>query len=178
MKKNAKHWWEIFQRSPHKQKKPYILYYTFGKEKFSYYGKAEHTTNIWKHKLKHKNQSSPAHISSHLCGKDLGNCQFNPVEKKEKEQKSCSQEDVWPAHRQKANNQQNKNYNIHIWDWCSLHYTFSHLNSCYQMNNTLSLAGYHPTRYIYPNPNRNFLTIRRVNIQRVVALWFNFSFRF
>lgn len=82
MKKNAKHWWEIFQRSPHKQKKPYILYYTFGKEKFSYYGKAEHTANIWKHKLKHENQSSPAHISSHLCGKDLGNYQFNPVEKK------------------------------------------------------------------------------------------------
>lgn len=113
MKKNAKHWWETFQRSPHKQKKPYILYYTFGKEKFSYYKKAEHTANIWKHKLKHENQSSPAHISSHLFGKHLGNYQFNPVEKKEKEQKSYSQEDMWLAHRQKANNQQNKNY-IHI----------------------------------------------------------------
>lgn len=79
--------------------------------------------------------------------------------KKRKEKKSSSQEDIWPAYRQKTHNQQNKNHNIHIQDWCSLHLIFSHLNSCYQVHN-LSLAGYYPKRYIYPNPNRNFLTIR------------------
>lgn len=35
-----------------------ILYIIFGKEKFSYYGMAGHTANIWKHKLKHKNHKN------------------------------------------------------------------------------------------------------------------------
>lgn len=78
------HWWEIFQRSPHKQKKPYILHHSFGKERFSYHGMTGHTANMKAYIKSQKSEGSPAYISSHLFGKDLRNYQFNLFEKKGK----------------------------------------------------------------------------------------------
>lgn len=55
----SEHWLEIFQRSPHKS----YTYYTSGMENFGCYAMAGHTANVWKHKLKHKNQKVFLHMS-------------------------------------------------------------------------------------------------------------------
>lgn len=81
-----KHWWEIFQRSPHKQKKPYILYYTLPLARRNLVTMEwQDTQQIYENIKAQKSQKcvgSPTHMSSHLFGKDLGNYQFNLVEKK------------------------------------------------------------------------------------------------
>lgn len=55
----SEHWLEIFQSSPHKS----YTYYTSGMENFGCYAMAGHTENVWKHKLKHKNQKVFLHMS-------------------------------------------------------------------------------------------------------------------
>lgn len=113
-KMQNEHWWEIFQRFPHKHKQPNIQYYIFGRESFSYHEMAGHTANTWKHKLK-QNQKVFLHTSQAIyLERTLEIINSTLLKRGGKNNKSSSQDVIWLAHSQKANNQQNKNYNIQI----------------------------------------------------------------
>lgn len=132
---------KYFKDSPHKHKQPNILYNTFERESFSYHEMAGHTANTWKHKLK-QNQKVFLHTSQTIYLERILEITNSTLSKKgkRKNNKSCSQHVIWLAHGQKANNQQNKNYNIQISRQVLFAiYIFFYLNSCYQVNN-VSLA--------------------------------------